>query len=269
MEQQLKPGLLALDFDGVICDGIDEMVESSWRTLAEVTGLDLPAARRPELASRFAALRPAIESGWEMVVLLGVLTERSASGDVELRDGKRWAEVRDVYIKGRALTSGVIARTFDRVRDRWIARDERDWLERHRFHPGVALWLRRLLENGQLVYVISTKSKPFLEALFAWQRVPLRSDRVIGRTEPKREKWDVLRELGASHGVTLGNVWFVEDRLATLLDLQRHAVDFATARLFLAEWGYVFRDRDPAAARAAGIPVLTLAQMTSPFDHWG
>src|SRR5262245_12595801 len=102
----MTPGLLALDFDGVICDGIDEMVESSWRTLAEVTGLDLPLARRPELASRFARLRPAIESGWEMVALLGVLIERPATGDVELRDGKRWAEERDAYTRGRALTSG-------------------------------------------------------------------------------------------------------------------------------------------------------------------
>ena len=34
----MTPGLLALDFDGVVCDGIDEMVESAWRTLVEVTG---------------------------------------------------------------------------------------------------------------------------------------------------------------------------------------------------------------------------------------
>ena len=265
----MRPGLLALDFDGVVSDGIDEMVESSWRTLSEAMGHDLPASRRPELAPRFAALRPAIESGWEMVALLGVLMEQPASHDVGLRDGTRWAEVRDAYVRGRALMPGVLARNFDRVRDRWIANDQRGWLERHRFYDGIAAWLTRLVAEGQVAYVISTKSKPFLDALLAWQKIPVPTERVIGRAEPKREKWDVLRGLATSHGLGTSDVWFVEDRLATLLDLRRQAPDFAAARLFLADWGYVFRDRDLDAARAAGIPVLSLAQVTGPFERWG
>jgi hypothetical protein len=264
----MTPGLLALDFDGVVCDGIDEMVESSWRTLAEVTRRELPVARRAELHARFSALRPAIESGWEMVVLLGVLTERPADDDAGLREGTRWAEVRDAYLRAYTLAPAPIAAAFDAVRVRWMEKDERGWLERHRFYEGIAAWLTRLVAERQLVYVLSTKSKPFLDALFAWQNVPLPSDRVIGRAEPKREKWDVMRGLAASHGLGTSDVWFVEDRLATLLDLRRHAQDFAAARLFLADWGYVFRDRDPDAARAAGIPVLSLSQMTGSFEGW-
>ena len=264
----MRPGLLALDFDGVICDGIDEMVESSWRTLARVTKQQLSDVRRSELHARFSALRPAIESGWEMVVLLGVLTERPASGDANLKDGTRWAEVRDAFVRAHQLASAPVASAFDDVRVQWIKADEAGWLAAHRFHDGVAAWLARLVADQQLVYVISTKTKRFLEALLGWQNVPLASDRIIGRAEPKREKWDVLRALAATHGLALSDVWFVEDRLATLIDLRQHAPDFAAARLFLAEWGYVFRDRDPAAARRAGIPVLSLPQFTGPFDRW-
>jgi phosphoglycolate phosphatase-like HAD superfamily hydrolase len=263
----MTPGLLVLDFDGVVCDGIDEMIESSWRTLTEVTARDLPATRRVELAARFAPLRPAIESGWEMVVLLGVLSELPAADDAALRDGARWAEVRDAYLRAHALTHGPIATAFDAVRARWMESDARGWLERHRFYAGIAAWLTRLVAERQLVYVLSTKSKPFLDALLAWQNVPLPSDRIIGKAEPKREKWDVLRSLAASHGLVAGDVWFVEDRLATLLDMRRRAPDFS-AHLFFADWGYIFRDRDPAAARAAGIPVLSLAQATGPFAGW-
>jgi hypothetical protein len=263
----MTPGLLVLDFDGVVCDGMGEMIESSWRTLSEVTARDVPATRRAELAARFAPLRPAIESGWEMVVLLGVLSELPAADDAALRDGARWAEVRDAYLRAHALTHGPIAAAFDAVRARWIEADAPGWLERHRFYAGIAAWLRHLVAERQLVYVLSTKSKPFLDALLAWQHVPLSSDRIIGKAEPKREKWDVLRVLAASHGLVAGDVWFVEDRLATLLDMRRHASDFG-ARLFLADWGYVFPDRDPAAARAADIPVLSLAQATGPFAGW-
>ena len=118
------------------------------------------------------------------------------------------------------------------------------------------------------VYVLSTKGKPFLDALLAGHGVHLPSDRVIGKAEPRRDKWDVILALAASHGVAPAEVWFVEDRLATLLELRHRAPALAEGRLFLADWGYVFPDRDPAAARAVGIPVLSLAQMTGPFEGW-
>ena len=119
------------------------MVESSWRTLAEVTKRELPTARRAELHARFSALRPAIESGWEMVVLLGVLSEKPAADDASLRDGRHWAEVRDAYLKAHALTHTRIATAFDAVRVRWMEKDARGWLERHRFYEGIAAWLTR------------------------------------------------------------------------------------------------------------------------------
>ncbi|HEV8143409.1 MAG TPA: HAD family hydrolase, partial [Methylomirabilota bacterium] len=109
----MTPGLLALDFDGVVCDGIDEMVESSWRTLEEVRARPIPSSRRVELHARFADLRPAIESGWEMVVLLGVLSENPAVEDVGLRDGTRWVKVRDGYLRAHTLTPAPIATAFD------------------------------------------------------------------------------------------------------------------------------------------------------------
>lgn len=261
----MKPGLLALDFDGVVCDGVDEMVESAWRTLGSL------GAPKPELDDglrrRFAALRPAIESGWEMVVLVGLLGERPAERDAELRDGGRWAEARDTYVRAQGFSSSGLASSFDKTRLDWIDQDAPSWLARHRFYPGIADWLNRLQVEGHVVYVISTKSKPFLDALLAWQDVQVLTERVIGRAEPKREKWDVLRAIAAEHGVAPEDVWFVEDRLATLLEMRRHAPDFG-ARMFFAEWGYVFPDQDVPTARAAGIPVLTLAQATGPFEGW-
>ena len=97
----MKPRLLALDFDGVVCDGVDEMAETAWRALSEVVPPVAPLT--PELGARFVALRPAIESGWEMVALMGVVTESAADTDGDLHDGARWAEARDAYIRRHAL----------------------------------------------------------------------------------------------------------------------------------------------------------------------
>ena len=262
----MTPGLLVLDFDGVVCDGMGEFFESSARALTDVRGK--PVARSPELQARFAALRPVVESGWEMVVLVGILAESDPSGDAMLREPTGWAAARDVYVGSHGLQRSQLTSALDTSRDRWVAQEERAWLAAHRFYDGMAEWLQRLIAGGQIFYIVSTKDKRFLDKLLLWQRVPLRSDRIIGKAEPKREKWDVLRERAAAHRLDMRDVWFVEDRLATLLDMRRQAPDLAEARLFLAGWGYIFPDRDPDAARAAGIPVLSLAQATGPFEGW-
>ena len=108
-----------------------------WQALAEVTARRIrPRAGR---CRRFAPLRPAIESGWEMVVLLGVLSERPATDDAELRDGRALTRSqRDDYLRVHALTPGPIAFTaFDAAAcDGW--KDAPGWLARHRFYDGIA-----------------------------------------------------------------------------------------------------------------------------------
>ena len=264
----MTPSLLVLDFDGVVCDGIDEFVESSWRALAELQGQPPPESRRAELHARFAALRPIVESGWEMAVLPGVLADSPPAGDEALKDGEGWAAARDAYMRAHGLAQPRVAAAFDDVRIRWIEQDLPGWLGHHRFYPGVAPWLAGLAASQTPVYVLSTKGKPFLDALLLAEKVALASDRVIGKAEPRRDKWDVLRDLAGAHGVAGADLWFVEDRLPTLLELRRRAPDLAEARLFFAEWGYVFPERDRPAAGAAGIPVLTLERMTGPFEGW-
>jgi len=64
------PGILALDFDGVLCDGMREYFESSRRSCERVW----PEGRMaPDLFPAFQRLRPVIKTGWEMPVLLRAL----------------------------------------------------------------------------------------------------------------------------------------------------------------------------------------------------
>ncbi len=264
-----RPELLVLDFDGVVCDGMDEFFESAWRAWQSLKLDELPAARRSELQARFARLRPIVESGWEMALLPGVLAATDAAQDPELEDAERWAKVRDGRIRGHGLAQDTLARALDTARDAWRQDDRRGWRQCHRFYPGITDWLTRLLDQGQLVYVLSTKDKRFLDDLLAWQEIPFTPDQVIGKATLRRAKWEVIQDLAARHGLPPDGqgVWFVEDRLATLLEFRTSALHLNAARLFLAEWGYVFR-RDLESARAGGIPPLTLAQATGPFDGW-
>ena len=60
----ITPALLALDFDGVICDGMQEYFESAWGAYRR---LRPAASSRPPagLFEQFARLRPIVETGWE------------------------------------------------------------------------------------------------------------------------------------------------------------------------------------------------------------
>jgi phosphoglycolate phosphatase-like HAD superfamily hydrolase len=263
------PALLVLDFDGVICDGMAEFFESSWRAWERVGSAPLSSARREELRARFVALRPVVESGWEMALLPALLAETDRSQDGALQDGERWAAARDTFLRAHGLTARQLADALDAVRDVWFSADRDGWLRAHRFYPGVPEQLRRLSAESRLVYVLSTKEKRFLDHLLASTGVTLPTDRVIGKATPRRAKWEVIQELATRHGLPADGsaTWFVEDRLATLQELRHDAPALAGLGLFLATWGYVFPD-DVERARTAGVRVLTLAQFTRPFDAW-
>ncbi|MEL6856377.1 MAG: HAD family hydrolase, partial [Cyanobacteria bacterium J06607_13] len=68
----IQPELIAFDFDGVICDGLIEYFQTAWKAYCQ---LFHPASEQPPegLSDRFYPLRPVIETGWEMPILIHVL----------------------------------------------------------------------------------------------------------------------------------------------------------------------------------------------------
>jgi len=262
------PSLLVLDFDGVVCDGMTEFFQSAWLAWPLATGMALPDDRRDELRARFAQLRPAVESGWEMALLPALLAARDPHDDVSLED--EWGAARDSLLARYDVAPRTLADALDAARDAWIRRDASGWLRCHRFYPGIADWLRGLLDAKQLVYVLSTKDKRFLDELLEWQRVALPSAQVIGKETPRQPKWAVIQALIDAHGLprTGHGTWFVEDRLQTLTDLRVDAPHLAGMRLFLATWGYVFPRDVARAAEVAGARALRLAEATGPFSAW-
>src|SRR6266542_2498460 len=108
------PDILALDFDGVLCDGMREYFEASRRTYVR-TWPDEPVPG-DELFPSFGTLRPVIMTGWEMPLLLRALVQ-ARPVSVMLRD---WEAVRDELLRsgrlhGEALVDA-LKQTLDEVR---------------------------------------------------------------------------------------------------------------------------------------------------------
>jgi hypothetical protein len=261
------PAILALDFDGVVCDGRPEYFETAWQAYVAAWPAALAVGRPDPIAARFAALRPLIESGWEMPLLVHALV--AGVDDETLKDRHAWLAAAPALLKAGGVTAEALGRALNRVRDEWFARDPAGWLAHHAFYPGVASQLAGLLTRPTRVMIVTTKAERFVRALLAAADPLLADLPVIGR-EPGQSvsKPDILRRLADGAGLPPdgAGLWFVEDMLETLTATAERP-GLAGARLYLADWGYNMLE-DRARASLGRVRLLSLTRFASPLETW-
>lgn len=254
------PTILALDFDGVICDGLPEYFATAWQAYCKIwSSSQLPPT---DLSPQFDRLRPVIETGWEMPVLIRALL----TGVTEAEIWQNWSAIAPKLLQQDNLTAAEVGKQLDTIRDEWISTNLDSWLDLHRFYPGVLERLRLLINSPVKLLVITTKEGRFVERLLQRQGVQLPSQSILGK-EIKRPKYQIIRELMAIATQTPVRLWFVEDRLKTLQLVQQQA-DLEDVRLFLADWGYNTAAERELAQQNSRIQLLSLTQFAENFSAW-
>lgn len=254
------PTVLALDFDGVLCDGLREYFRTSWQAYCN---LWQPIKQEPPngLAESFYRLRPVVETGWEMPLLLHALLQGVSEAAV-LQD---WAAIAQQLVATEQLHPAALIAEVDGIRDQWIASNVTSWLAEHRFYPGVCDRLKATLQTDTQVAIISTKEGRFIQQLLVQQGIDLTDLQLFGK-EVKRPKSEILFELMQVFGSD-AIFWFVEDRLETLQSITKKP-ELDTVQLFLADWGYnTSRDRDQTV-NDARIQLISLDQFAGDFAGW-
>ncbi|NJR65931.1 MAG: HAD hydrolase-like protein [Leptolyngbyaceae cyanobacterium CRU_2_3] len=259
------PTILALDFDGVVCDGLIEYFQTAWRTYCQIWS---PAAETPPegLAEQFYRLRPVIETGWEMPILVRSLLQNIPEADL-FAD---WARIAQQQIQALGLTSTEIAAKLDGIRDQWIAADVEHWLDQHRFYPGMIERLRQLQNSTTALFIVTTKEQRFVRQLLQQQQIELPESRIFGK-EVKQPKSQTLRFLNQKFAAKAGEpiaIWFVEDRLKTLQSVALQP-DLNTVKLYLADWGYNTETDRNLAHQDHQIHLLSLKGFSQNFGAWG
>ncbi|HEY9652646.1 MAG TPA: HAD family hydrolase [Coleofasciculaceae cyanobacterium] len=263
------PTILALDFDGVVCDGLLEYFQTSWRTYCQVWNPDNPIPSE-DLTLSFYRLRPVIEIGWEMPVLLRALM----LGVPEHKISHDWLAVSQTVIEAEQLNTVDIGKKLDAVRDEWITNDLDSWLSLHRFYPGVIERLQGILTTPPVslsqtpteLFIVTTKEGRFVKQLLQQQGIQLPEERIIGK-ECKRPKSETLRQLMEAFPGEDTTLWFVEDRLKTLQSVKQQS-NLEAVRLFLADWGYNTVAHHEAVRCDSRIHLLSLATFVQDFSMW-
>ncbi len=258
------PTILAFDFDGIICDGLIEYFQTAWRAYCQI--FEPKDVTPPEgLAERFYPLRPVVETGWEMPILLRALLD-GVNSEAILQG---WRPIAQQLLVQYGLESAKVAAAVDGVRDQWIQADLQNWLDQHRFYPGVIERLKAMVSSDTHPVIVTTKEGRFVRQLLSQQGVDLVNGQILGK-EVKQPKYKTLRQLiqqQQDQGEDSVRLWFIEDRLKTLQRVKQET-DLESVQLFLGDWGYnTEADRDIAHLDSR-IHLLSLAQLVQEFSDW-
>ncbi len=262
------PTILALDFDGVLCDGMIEYFQTAWRAYCRIWPVadhSLP----DHLAPAFYRARPVVETGWEMPLVLRSLLLGTPEADIL----QNWGAIAKQLVISEHLNPTDLSAAVDSTRDEWIAAKPEDWLAQHRFYPGVIERLFQLLSSSAnaalYTVIISTKEARFIRQLLHQHGVEIPASQVIGK-EIRQPKAQTLRHLTQQFSQPASispTIWFVEDRFKTLQAIQAQP-DLSNVQLFLADWGYNTAPERAAADRDAQIHLISLEQFSQNFETW-
>lgn len=252
-------GLYLFDFDGVVCDSCDECTVSAWRTCKILNAIaddeDASGDIPPKwLFEKMREIRPAIEVGWQIPVLLSVFLERRATPVPDII--RNYETLVEKWLHARDLKGEDMIQTFGRVRDDWIADDLNSWLVINTFYDGIS---RGITDCGGEVVLVTTKQQRFATALVRHAGIEenaMPTDSIYGLGMYK-SKSDVIVDRMQKGGYEANDTHFFEDRWPTiakcLKDDRLEGVKF-----HLCSWGYCTEEELKLAESEPRVRVITL-----------
>jgi len=243
---KMRNRVFALDFDGVICDSLEEGLLVSWNThtRAPVRAFVEPglAGVPPEVVDRFTGCRPfARHLGHWLVpfVISSVPTSRAEFAD-------RYDELPRQMIE--AFTAAA-ARYRTQVRRVYPER----WLAHHHVQPG----LGGVLTDA---YIVTARDSESVRRILNAHAVGIDHARIFGSRSDKPE---ALRMIATREAVEPADVTLVDDNIENCVSAQAagHSAWWAT-------WGYN-TGADEALAITHGIPAISMEALREPLASKG
>jgi phosphoglycolate phosphatase-like HAD superfamily hydrolase len=224
--------ILALDFDGVICDSALETAHTALRVAHTLRPHEAPFDTIPDgYIERFLALRPAVESGFETPLVAFLALRRTSLEEVLHHTQRCFQRIQEEL----GVSRDDLIELHHSARLQWIESNVDEWLNLHRFYPGFPELLVEALKDRSIEpYIITTKGGEFALKLLAAHGIAWPQARIFGFGSGS--KTDTLINLTRSiKGISRYS--FVEDRLKTLRGIAKES-QLDCVNLYLATWGY-------------------------------
>ena len=234
--------VFALDFDGVICDSMEEGLLVSWNTHthAPVNAFVEPglAGVPSEIADRFTACRPFARYLGHWLVPFVVSSAPASRAEFAARYDELPAQMIETFTAAAARYRTQVRRVYP---ERWLAH--------HRVQPGL---------GGVLTgaYIVTARDSESVRRILNAHAIGIDHTRIFGS---RRDKPDALRTIAMREAVEPADVTLVDDNIENCV-----AAKSAGYAAWWATWGYN-SDGDSALAASFGIPAISIATLRQPW----
>ncbi|MBN2533741.1 MAG: HAD family hydrolase [Spirochaetales bacterium] len=215
--------LLFLDFDGVICDSLDECIASSlyayFNLLLNKGITSLPI----DYKKRFALLRPYVRNGEDYLVIQQILKD-----NIHIKDQIHFDDILLKYRDKMAFYKEL----FYKARSLFIEKDPGFWFSLNRIYPHILHSLSKA-SASPYCFILSTKRSDFIHTILKQNRISMPEDHILVAWNIK--KLDLISSL-----LDKGNypaALFVDDQIDHLK--KNNDVRITT---YLAKWGYIQKE---------------------------
>jgi len=211
--------ILALDFDGVICDSVRECLDTSYRAYRSCHPEEsLPEQPMASWSAAFLERRGMVRPSGHYYTLWQWILRRP-----ELRLSPDEFEA---MAEAESAATSKFEETFHRVRDKMRVLSPQAFVLANPLYPGVAeVWSQLVTPR----YVVSAKDEPSVRLILEAHQLTV--DGIYGRGSGSKPS--TLRLLADRYGVSIQDVLFVDDNALHVADAAH-----VGATAMLATWGY-------------------------------
>ncbi|GGJ49532.1 HAD family hydrolase [Deinococcus roseus] len=240
--------ILALDFDGVICDGLNECLLIAWNAWHQNSPSDLDESQLigiPDaFKASFAANRNFVRHNGHFIVPF--LQENIDFQTQE--DFKTHYDSIDAALKARFESH------FETLRQTFQTQHEERWLAMHTLYPRIG----EVLQNrSHKLYIVSAKDTPSIQLILKSLGVYIPEEHIFGS---QKDKIQALNQIALFENVQKDQIVFIDDNLPNIQVAQQNGFTKAT----WATWGYHIPS-DVELQKELQIPKLYLEEFTRKF----
>jgi phosphoglycolate phosphatase-like HAD superfamily hydrolase len=244
--------LLITDFDGVLCDSVQECFLVAYNTYKR---LYTPSFQRvlnlaeiePAKREQFRKLRPYLKGAEDMVpIFLAVEECAPIKNQLEF---DRWRDKHQAQL-------ATYQQAFYAERDYLQRHAKAVWLSLNPLFDGIGEALRQQ-NSFKSVWILTTKRQQDVLEIFHYQGISFPADQVIYIQAAAKSK--KLLEILRTNGVVPSESVYIEDQIDFLVEAQKHGIGS-----YLVAWGYVSAEQNTLAIKH-GIPMIEIAEFQKVF----
>ncbi len=217
----IEDTLLFLDFDGVICDSVNETIASSWLAYHKYVKKRMPVFVARDHKERFMRLRPYIRTGQDYMLIQDIMADNLTVSGQEMFDkllkkaGKRKMELYKTV--------------FYRARNEIMTERKRLWLELNPLYPH----MYEVVKQGgscKQIYILSAKKTVYILEILKHHVLDFPAQRIIHAGEGS--KTDIIGRVLDREKAYMA--YFIDDQISHL-----SANKDSRIKPLIASWGYV------------------------------